>query len=243
MVASAAVACLGGVPAACAADGPDGGHTAVGAGRAGPTAVAPSEPVTLVPLDGAARRGTGPRRTGPTARQDGPDGSRSTAPARPAGEDTSATPGPTPSPTAQGTPAGPGRRSGPPEPDGGRGGRTTPSATPSAPEPGRTAPAAPADLSWGDPRTADTDRRRCQEVTVAFRNSGGTAVRSGEVTFGTHVIGALGVDWATVESTARLPVPPAPGARSSPTWTVCVEAWRVPLGMHIETRDVSVAWK
>lgn len=68
-------------------------------------------------------------------------------------------------------------------------------------------------------------------------------MRSGEVTFGTHVIGALGVDWATVESTARLPVPPAPGARSSPPWTVCVEAWRVPLGMHIETRDVSVAWK
>jgi hypothetical protein len=24
---------------------------------------------------------------------------------------------------------------------------------------------------------------------------------------------------------------------------VCVDAWRVPLGMHIETRDVTVRWK
>ncbi|MEU3823782.1 hypothetical protein AB0F36_00465 [Streptomyces sp. NPDC029080] len=90
--------------------------------------------------------------------------------------------------------------------------------------------------------TADGEQRRCQRVTVGFHNSGGTAVRSGEVTFGTHIIGALGVDWGTVASTVRLPVPLAPGARKSPTWTVCVDAWRVPLGMHIETRDVSVEW-
>jgi hypothetical protein len=24
---------------------------------------------------------------------------------------------------------------------------------------------------------------------------------------------------------------------------VCVDAWRVPIGMHVETRDVSVEWK
>ncbi|MFF8997884.1 hypothetical protein ACF1GW_16070 [Streptomyces achromogenes] len=79
-------------------------------------------------------------------------------------------------------------------------------------------------------------------MTVAFHNSGCTAVRSGSVTFGTHVIGALGVDWGTVESTVPLPVPLAPGARKSPVWTVCLDAWRVPLGMVIETRDVSVDW-
>ncbi|AOR33380.1 hypothetical protein BFF78_21950 [Streptomyces fodineus] len=80
-------------------------------------------------------------------------------------------------------------------------------------------------------------------MTVGFLNSGGTAVRSGSVTFGTHVIGALGIDWGTVDSTVDLPVPIAPGARGRPTWTVCVDAWRVPLGMHIEARDVSVRWK
>ena len=37
--------------------------------------------------------------------------------------------------------------------------------------------------------------------------------------------------------------PIAAGARTERTWTVCVDAWRVPLGMHIETRDVSVRWE
>ncbi|MEW2161529.1 hypothetical protein AB0912_00790 [Streptomyces sp. NPDC007084] len=76
-----------------------------------------------------------------------------------------------------------------------------------------------------------------------FHNTGGTAVRSGTVTFGTHIIGALGIDWATVKSTETLPAPIAAGARKDTTWTVCVDAWRVPLGMRIETRDVSVRWK
>jgi hypothetical protein len=80
-------------------------------------------------------------------------------------------------------------------------------------------------------------------VTLSFRNSGGTAVRSGTVTFGTHIIGALGIDWATIDSTEQLPVPIAAGAHKDKTWTVCVDSWRVPLGMHIETRDVSVEWR
>jgi hypothetical protein len=63
------------------------------------------------------------------------------------------------------------------------------------------------------------------------------------VTLGTHIIGALGIDWATIGSTEALPAPIAAGARKAGTWTVCVDAWRVPLGMHIETRDVSVRWK
>ncbi|KUN27169.1 hypothetical protein AQJ11_18110 [Streptomyces corchorusii] len=35
----------------------------------------------------------------------------------------------------------------------------------------------------------------------------------------------------------------APGTHRSPTWTVCVDAWRVPVGMRVETRDVSVRWE
>ncbi|MFI6936944.1 hypothetical protein [Streptomyces sp. NPDC050287] len=88
-----------------------------------------------------------------------------------------------------------------------------------------------------------TDKRWCEDVTLALRNTGGSAVRSGSVTFGTHVIGALGIDWATLGSTAALPAPIEAGARKERTWTVCVDAWRVPIGMHVETRDVSVQWK
>ncbi|MFF8989534.1 hypothetical protein ACF09H_06145 [Streptomyces sp. NPDC014983] len=78
---------------------------------------------------------------------------------------------------------------------------------------------------------------------MGFRNSGGTAVRSGSVTFGTHVTGALGIDWPTVRTSEALPVPIGPGARADHTWAVCLDAWRVPLGTHIETRDVAVRWK
>lgn len=95
----------------------------------------------------------------------------------------------------------------------------------------------------GDPVREPTDKRWCEKVTLGFRNSGGTAVRSGTVTFGTHVIGALGIDWATVESAEELPAPIGAGERKEKTWTVCVDAWRVPLGMHIETQDVAVQWK
>jgi hypothetical protein len=88
-----------------------------------------------------------------------------------------------------------------------------------------------------------TDRRWCEDVSLTFHNAGGTAVRAGTVTFGTHVVDTLGIDWTTVESTGQLPTPIAPGSRGEKTWTVCVEAWRVPLGMRIETRDVSVRWE
>ncbi|MFF4491307.1 hypothetical protein ACFY0F_33420 [Streptomyces sp. NPDC001544] len=76
-----------------------------------------------------------------------------------------------------------------------------------------------------------------------FHNSGGTAVRSGTVHFGTHIVDALGTDWATVGSAEDLPAPIGAGAHKEHTWTVCVAAWRVPLGMHVETRDVDVEWK
>ncbi|WP_406081734.1 hypothetical protein [Streptomyces zaomyceticus] len=80
-------------------------------------------------------------------------------------------------------------------------------------------------------------------MTVTFRNSGGTAARSGTVTFATHVIGALGVDWATLVSTQPLPGPIAAGAARTQTYTVCVDSWRVPLGMRIDTRKVSADWQ
>lgn len=113
----------------------------------------------------------------------------------------------------------------------------SPSPTPTAvPAP------APAALSWSTPTRKPTAHRWCEDVTLSFHNSGGTAVRSGTVTFGTHIIGALGIDWATIDSTEQLPVPIGADARKEKTWTVCVDAWRVPLGMHIETRDVSVEW-
>ncbi|MFK0152164.1 hypothetical protein ACIQVK_08785 [Streptomyces sp. NPDC090493] len=79
-------------------------------------------------------------------------------------------------------------------------------------------------------------------MTVTFANSGGTAVRSGTVTLGTHIIDLLGIDWSTVTSTEPVPAPVAPGSRKAKTWTVCVDAWRVPLGMHVETRVATVDW-
>ncbi|MFD4635596.1 hypothetical protein ACFVYR_14135 [Streptomyces sp. NPDC058284] len=98
-------------------------------------------------------------------------------------------------------------------------------------------------LKVGDPERSPADKRWCEEVTVTFRNTGGSPVRSGTVTFGTHVIGGLGVDWATIESTVKLPAPIDPGRKRERGWTVCVDAWRVPLGMRVETRDVSVDWR
>ncbi|WP_308460700.1 hypothetical protein [Streptomyces sp. Ru72] len=95
----------------------------------------------------------------------------------------------------------------------------------------------------GRPERQPTDHRWCENVTVLFHNAGDTPVRSGTVTLGTHVIGALGTDWATVGSTEALPAPIAAGASVKGDWTVCVDAWRVPIGMHIETRDVSVRWR
>jgi hypothetical protein len=114
---------------------------------------------------------------------------------------------------------------------------------PNSPQPSTpSASAAPAALTWSTPAREATDRRWCEKVTVAFHNSGGTAVRSGTITLGTHIIDLLGIDWSTVKSTESLPVPIAPGSRTSKTWTVCVDDWRVPLGMHIETRIVTVDW-
>ncbi|MFF9866639.1 hypothetical protein ACF1G0_14620 [Streptomyces sp. NPDC013953] len=122
---------------------------------------------------------------------------------------------------------------------------TTPAPTtpaPSTPPTDRPPPPAPAALVVGDHVRTPTDRRWCEKVAVEFRNTGGAPVRSGTVTFATHIIGALGVDWATVVSTQPLPAPLPAGAAKRDTYTVCVDSWRVPLGMHIDTRDVTADW-
>ncbi|KJY18935.1 hypothetical protein VR44_39290, partial [Streptomyces katrae] len=75
-----------------------------------------------------------------------------------------------------------------------------------------------------------------------FTNTGTIAARSGTVSFATHVIGALGIDWATVTTTQPLPAPIAGLTSRTQTYTVCVEAWRVPLGMHVETLGVTATW-
>ncbi|MBT2423878.1 hypothetical protein J7F01_36275 [Streptomyces sp. ISL-22] len=227
--ASAAVVCLGGVLAACGGGGGGDGYVATGAAGGPPrvsgTAVAPTGEVTLVPLDeptsgeGSDLGGTGSGNARGRYGSQAPASPERTARAAPR---PSQALGPTATPTATDSSAPP--RSSP-----------APSAPPS--------PAAPAQLTVSEPAREPTEQRWCEKVTVAFHNSGGTAVRSGTVTFGTHIIGALGIDWATVESTHELPAPIGAGAREERTWTVCVEAWRVPLGMHIETRDVSVRWE
>lgn len=98
-------------------------------------------------------------------------------------------------------------------------------------------------LDIGTPRREPDDERRwCEKVTVTFTNTGGRPVTDGTVTFGTHIIGPLGTDWATLSSSEPLPVPIDPGRAREKTWTVCVDAWRVPPGMRVETRDVSVKW-
>ncbi|MGO4419972.1 hypothetical protein AB4Z54_14880, partial [Streptomyces sp. MCAF7] len=121
---------------------------------------------------------------------------------------------------------------------GGSGSTDDPQSTPGSP----STPSGPAVLKIGDLVRAAADDRWCEKVTVEFRNTGGTPVTSGTITFATHIIDVLGIDWATIESKRSLPVPILAGAKREKTWDVCVDDWRVPLGMHIETQDASVSW-
>ncbi|MFJ1972810.1 hypothetical protein ACIO93_29505 [Streptomyces sp. NPDC087903] len=242
--ASAAVVCLGGALAACGGGG-GGGYVATGAAGGPPrvsgTAVTPTGDVTLVPLDGSGTRGPGDSPAGEGSRggKPGDASARPTGRAVEGGENSGADHAE--GRTEAGAESGPAAASSPPDPSSTiSSGPATPPGPTTTPSP---APGGPAVLSWQDPVREPTDKRWCEKVTVEFHNSGQTAVRSGTVSFGTHVIGALGIDWATVESTEDLPAPIGAGARKERTWTVCVDAWRVPLGMHIETRDVSVRWK
>lgn len=213
--ASAAVVCLGVALTSCGSTGE--GYTAVGPPAGPPSSVQPTGDVRVVPLEsGAASTGVGNSRDHTDGSPDPDLPAPSAHPSRARSSGAHPTSGAKSGPTASGSPS------------------------PTASSRRTTAPAA---LTWDAPVRTATDRRWCEDVTLVFRNSGDAAVRSGTVRFGTHVIGALGVDWGTVESEVALPAPVGGGARKERTWTVCVEAWRVPLGMHIETRDVDIRWE
>ncbi|MFD7499802.1 hypothetical protein [Streptomyces sp. NPDC059850] len=259
IAASAAALCLGALLSGCAGDG--GGHVATGAagpgdGRAPTKAVPPEGGVDLVPLDqdggGTNRKNTDGKIRGSGAPETaGTGGAQGSAPPT-AGSGTPAPTAPSPQrPSATTSPPGTGEAGG-----GGdtspTGGRTNDEPAPSpSPSSGATSPApstpstpsGPATLKVGDPEREATDERWCEKVTVEFRNTGGLPVMSGTVTLSTHVIDTLGLDWATLTSKRKLPAPIGAGQKRERTWKVCVDAWRVPLGMHIETRDVSVDWK
>ncbi|MDI3402653.1 hypothetical protein [Streptomyces cavernicola] len=250
--ASVAVVCLGTLLAACGSDSSaeDDGYVAVGAVGATPDrtpqrTVAPTGEVRMVPLEGAGE-GSGSKGGGSGSGGSGSDG----------GTGTGGTGG-TGSGSSEGAPSGdPASPPATPEPgtpaEGGNSGSGEGSSDDSEP-PGSgdsdgsgedtQQPSGPAVLKIGEPVRKALEERWCEKVTVKFHNSGGTAVRSGTVTFGTHVIGGLGVDWATVESERKLPAPIEPGETVTESWNLCVDAWRVPLGMRIETQDVSVKWK
>ncbi|NGO09497.1 hypothetical protein G5C60_18295 [Streptomyces sp. HC44] len=239
--ASAVVVCLGGVLAACGGGGTGDGYVAVGAAGGSPpassTAVAPTGDVSLVPLDEAS----GSKGAGSGG---GSQGASDPGGARKPGTEPAASPS-----ASAGQQAPPRDESGSGRTEGRAEGRTEESSPPSSSSGSSssggsdTSPGGPAKLTVSDPEREATDKRWCEKVTVGFHNTGGSAVRSGTVTFETHIIGALGIDWATIKSAEKLPAPVAAGARKEKTWTVCVEAWRVPLGMHIETQDVSVRWE
>lgn len=214
---SLAAACLTG----CGGPARDG-YAAAGAVAPGPERragdnVPPQSPVELRPLG------------------DGP------APAAPTGSTSSATPAPrSAAPSAQGgSPATPPGTVQPPQPPPAQPPTTS---KPPTPAPGTTPPSTPANLTLGPPTRAPAADRWCEKVTVAFTNTGTKSAASGTVTFSTHIIGALGVDWATITTAQPLPAPIPGGTTKAQTYTVCVESWRVPLGMHVETRKATATW-
>ncbi len=248
--------CLGGALTACGGGGDGEGYAAVGAGPSPKGAATPSGAVTLIPL---ANPTAGETTSSTSSPSPVPPASSPTGTPAPPPTDTVTAPGagPTSSPDRPGTGSGIGSGGTAPVTGGSTPSRT-PSMTPRPPTPGTGGPApaptstpppapaptpAPALLTVSAPVLADGDRRWCERVTVTFRNSGGTAARSGTVTFATHVIGALGVDWATLTSSRPLPAPIAAGAARTETYTVCVDSWRVPLGMRIDTRQVTATWQ
>ncbi|MFG2338148.1 hypothetical protein [Streptomyces yangpuensis] len=227
------------------------GFSAVGAAAPGPERgtgenVAPQGGVEFQRLGAPSAAGGSAAPPGTSATPPGPDGAGGSAPGGATSTATGgsvstpgSTGGPGRTPTSPGTPGAPGTANptgptGPPSP-GGTPGR--PGTTPPAPP-----PATPAQLTLSAPVRSAAADRWCERVAVTFTNTGTTAARSGTVSFATHVIGALGIDWATITTTQPLPAPIAGGASRAQTYTVCLEAWRVPLGMHVDTRKVTATW-
>ncbi|NEB40646.1 hypothetical protein [Streptomyces sp. SID14515] len=216
-----------------------GGGAASGGRGGGASPSAGSSPGASVPRGSQDGPGGGGARTGSAGGQGaaGAPGSADAAgvhgsPSSPGSPGSPSSPGSSDAPGAK--PAEPAKPSTPSKPGGGGS-----SGTPKPPAP----PATPAALTLSAPQRAAADKRWCEKVTVEFRNTGGSPARSGTVTFATHIIGALGVDWATITSSQPLPAPIDAGSTRSKTYTVCVESWRVPLGMRVETQDVSAEWE
>ncbi|MFI5658010.1 hypothetical protein [Streptomyces sp. NPDC051684] len=238
--ASVTAVCVsaGAVAALDGGDGPDA-YVAVGAAGAAPMKpgdrVAPTGKVELVPLDSPEADAPGAPKApgkGAAGKAGGAD-TGTDAGGLPAADDL---PGETPA--AGGTPSGADKPSG--DSGSARDSGSTDPGKSAAPSP---SPAGPAALKVGEPEFKKADKRWCQDVTLTLHNSGGSAVRSGTATFETHVMGALGIDWATIDVKKKLPVPIGAGEKKRKTWTVCVDSWRVPLGMRLETKDVDVDWK
>nr|WSW44943.1 hypothetical protein OG296_18375 [Streptomyces sp. NBC_01001] len=211
-----AAACLTG----CGGPARDG-YAAAGAVAPGPERragdnVAPRAPVEFQQLAGSPSSTTSTSASAP--------GSQSPAASARSGA-TTAPPGTTP----------------PPQPPPGASPSVPAPGTPT-PKPGTTPPATPARLTLSPPTRTPAADRWCENVTMGFTNTGTTPTRSGTVSFATHIIGALGIDWATITTTQPLPTPIPGGTTKTQTYTVCVESWRVPLGMHIETRATTATW-
>ncbi|WP_327132724.1 hypothetical protein OG311_18710 [Streptomyces sp. NBC_01343] len=199
--------------------------------------------------DGYAAAGAvapGPeRRAGDNVPPQSPVELRRLAGSLPPASKTGSTPPGTPDPRSPaasargGSPATPPGTTQPPQPPPAQ---VPPTPRPPAPDPGTTPPTTPANLTLGPPTRTGAADRWCEKVTVAFTNTGTKPATSGTVTFATHIIGALGIDWATITTTQPLPAPIPGGTTKTRTYTVCVESWRVPLGMHVETRTTTATW-
>ncbi|WKD33830.1 hypothetical protein [Streptomyces xanthophaeus] len=231
------------------------GYLAVGAAAPGPERgagenVAPRGEVEFQQLGGPDAAGGSARSATTSTTSTGAAGSGSTGGSAPGGATTT---GPGGSAGTPGSPSDPGRT--PPRP--GTPGTPTAPAAPASPtspgppasppgRPGTTPPAPPAStparLTLSAPVRSPAADRWCEQVTVTFTNTGTTAARSGTASFATHIIGALGIDWATITTSQALPAPLAGGASKTQTYTVCVESWRVPLGMHVDTQKVTATW-
>ncbi|WKK27130.1 hypothetical protein QZH56_16940 [Streptomyces olivoreticuli] len=222
--AGAAALALGALLSGCGGSGRDAyvatGAAGPGSSRSVDGAVPPEGGVELIPLDGESDASSAP--PSPKA----PPSSK--APPSPVSPPTTSA-GPSPRAATHGpAPSGP---------------------TPAPPRPSRPSPpsppaSSPADLRVGDPhREPDPDGRRwCEKVTVTFTNPTGPPITAGTITFGTHIIDALGIDWATLPSTRSLPAPILAGREVEGAWVVCVDEWRVPLGMRVETRVAAATW-
>ncbi|WP_206313310.1 hypothetical protein [Streptomyces coryli] len=94
----------------------------------------------------------------------------------------------------------------------------------------------PGDLKLTDLERAPSDVPWCEKVTLTVRNTGGRTISGADVTFTSHIVGAIGVDWVTETSRRELPDLKADDDVTK-TWRVCVDEKHAPrflLGRHLE---------